>query len=275
VTVLARSSSKSDFPSSVTVKLVDYNSIQSLTAALNGQDAVVSAVGVPGQQGQNLIIDAAVAARVKRFIPSDFGADIDNPKTKALPVFGYKVATQNYVEDVARANPSFTYTIIRNGVFLDWGLETGFLFDWQAGRPIIYDGGNQLFSTTTLATVGLAVVGVLSNTEETKNRAVFIQDMQTSQNKILAIAKKIAPEKDWTPVYASTETIKKDSDAKIAKGDYSMPVMFGYLFSSVFGDGYGARIEKTENELLGLPGNKTEADIEIILKPLLAGEKHI
>lgn len=269
MTVLARSSSQSSFPSSVTVKLVDYNSIQSLTAALNGQDAVVSAVGIPGQQGQNIIIDAAVAAGVKRFIPSDFGANIDNPKTNALPVFGFKVAIQKYVEDVARANPGFTYTIVRNGVFLDWGLETGFLFDWQAGKPIIYDGGNQLFSTTTLATVGLAVVGVLSNTVETKNRAVFVQDMQTSQNKILEIATKIAPEKGWTPVYASTETIKNDSDAKIAKGDYSMPVMFGYLFSSVFGDGYGACIEKPDNELLGLPGNNTAADIQNILKPLL------
>jgi hypothetical protein len=92
-------------------------------------------VGIASQQGQSLVIDAAVAARVKRLLPSDFGADIDNPKAKALPVFGYKVATQKHVEDVARANPDFTYTIIRNGVFLDWGLETGFLLSGkQASR---------------------------------------------------------------------------------------------------------------------------------------------
>jgi hypothetical protein len=103
--------------------------------------------GIASQKGQSLVIDAAVAARVKRFLPSDFGADIDNPKAKALPVFGYKVATQKHVEDVSRANPDFTYTIIRNGVFLDWGLETGFLFEWQAGKPTMYDSGNQLFSS--------------------------------------------------------------------------------------------------------------------------------
>jgi len=40
----------------------------------------------------------------------------------------------------------------------------------------------------------VAVVGVLSSFEETRNRAVYVQDMVTYQNRILAIAMRLKPE---------------------------------------------------------------------------------
>jgi hypothetical protein len=132
VTVLVRAFSKSDLPSSVRTVTVDYNSGESLTAVLRGQDIVVSTVGTPGLQGQILMIDAAVAAGVKRFLPSEFGSDLDNPKTKQLPVFGHKVAVQKYIEQKAKANPDFTYNLVRNGGFLDWGFSQNFLLDLKS-----------------------------------------------------------------------------------------------------------------------------------------------
>ncbi len=33
------------------------------------------------------VINAAIAAGIKRFIPSDFGSDTTNPKACALPVY--------------------------------------------------------------------------------------------------------------------------------------------------------------------------------------------
>ena len=183
------------------------------------------------------------------------------------------MAILKYVEEKAAKNPGFTYTNVRNAAFLDWGLEMAFLLDWKSGNPRIFDSGDQLFSATTLASIGLAIVGVLSHPDETKNRAVYVEDIQTSQNRILAIAKKLAPEKKWDPVPTNTEEMKKSSDEKIAKGDFSMGVMYEYLFLSVFGEGFGGRMEKTDNKLLGVPGNKTDADIEAILKPLLTGGK--
>ncbi|PQE33620.1 hypothetical protein CJF32_00008613 [Rutstroemia sp. NJR-2017a WRK4] len=268
VTVLTRASSKGQFPSSVKVVPVDFDSVESLTAALKGQDAVVSAVGTEGFPGQNIVVDAAVAAGVKRFLPSEFGSDLDNPKTKTLPVFGYKVAVAAHIEEVASKNPEFSYTYVRNGPFLDWGLEHNFLFDLASGKPRIFDGGDQLFSTTTLETVGRAVVGVLSKPEETKNRAVYIQDLTTSQNRILALAKEVAPEKSFEPVPASLDDVYQSSNEKLSKGEVTMEVMVGYLFVSILKEGYGGKMEKTDNELLGL-GQKTEEDIKAILRKLL------
>jgi hypothetical protein len=81
-------------------------------------------VGYTGITGQRIAIDAAVAASVKRFIPSGFGADLGNSKVKQLPVFGDKIPINDYVEEKAAENPDFSYTHVQNGVFLDWGLGT-------------------------------------------------------------------------------------------------------------------------------------------------------
>ena len=270
MTVLVRSASKATFPSSVKTVTVDYNDVASLTEAFRGNDAVVSTVGNPGLQGQTTAIDAAIAAGVKRFLPSEFGSDLSNPKTAQLPVFGYKVNVIKHIEEKAAAYPDFSYTLVRNGGFLDWGLEMNFLLDLKSGKPRIFDGGDQLWSTTTLNSVGQAVVGVLEHPDETKNRAVYVQDMVVSQNKLLSIAKKVAPEKTktWEPVPTSLATIKSASDEGLSKGQFTPAVLVEYIFVSLFGEGYGARMEKTDNELLGITG-KTDVDLEAILTPLL------
>ncbi|CZR56524.1 related to 2`-hydroxyisoflavone reductase [Phialocephala subalpina] len=269
VTVVSREGSKSTFPSSVKVVKADYNSIDSLTFALKGQDVVVSAVGYEGILGQSLIVDAAIAAGVKRFLPSEFGADLSNPNAAQLPVFGHKVATRKYIEEKVAAGADITYTYVVNGGFLDWGLDVGFLLNWREGKPELYNGGDQIFSATTLLAVGRAVVGVLSHPDETKNRQVYIQSRTISQNQLLDLAKKAAPEKEWEPVIVTTADAKKNSDEKLAKGEVTPEVMYGYLFLSVFDEAYGVRFEKLDNDLLGVP-QWTDADIEAHFKKLLA-----
>lgn len=219
------------------------------------------------------MVDASIAAGVKRFIPSEFGSDLANPKTRTFPIFGHKVSTIEYVEEKARANPSFTYTHIRNGAFLDWGIEHNFLVDLKSGSPRIYDSGDQLFSSTSLATVGQAVVGVLSHADETRNRAVYIQDIAISQNRILAIARKVAPQLKHEPVYVNTDGLLTELNEKTAKGDYSMGTLYQFLAPSILKEGYGGLMDRTDNELLGIKGDKTDADIEAILRKVLADQK--
>ncbi|KAH8812587.1 hypothetical protein F5884DRAFT_313328 [Xylogone sp. PMI_703] len=268
VTVVSREDSKAAFPSSVKVVRADFNSADSLTAAFQGQDAVVSAVGSHALAGQTVIVDAAVAAGVKRILPSEFGSDLNNPLTSKLPVFGHKVAIRKYIEDKIKAGSDITYTYVHNGGFLDWGLGHGFLLNWKEGKPSIYDSGDQLFSMTTLESVAKSVVGILTHYEETKNRSVYIQDIALSQNRLLELAKKAAPEKKWEPVHVKVADIKKDSDEKLARGEVSEAVMVGYILVGIFGEGYGSHFQKLDNDLLGLTG-KSEADVEAIWKKIL------
>jgi hypothetical protein len=272
VTVVKRPTSKATFPASVKIASADTTSVESVTAAFQGQDAVVSAVGNEGLQGQHVLIDAAVAAGVKRFLPSDFGSDLANPKVAAFPVFGHKNATHKHLKEAVAANPGLTYTLISNGPFLDWGINVGFLLDTKEGKPKIYDDGKTVFTSTTLTSVGQAVVGVLSHYEETKNRFVYARDIDISQKRLFEIAQKVAPEKKWEPISVSTAEIEKSSNESLAKGEVTLPVMYGYLARGIFGEGYGNRFAKDDNALLGITG-KTEADIEAIFKALLAGGK--
>jgi len=117
--VLSRVESNATFPSSVNVLSVDPTSPESLAAALRGQDAVVSAIGRDGLLGQSVLFDAAIAAGVERLLPSEFGCDLPNANTATLPVFGYNIATRNYIEGKVKEGADITYTYVVTGAFLD------------------------------------------------------------------------------------------------------------------------------------------------------------
>lgn len=275
VTVVKRPSSSASYPDSVSVRTADLSSVDSVTTAFQGQDAVISAVGMAGLPGQGVLVEAAVAANVKRFLPSDFGGDIANPKIGDMPVFKYKTVTHKALREAAAANPDFTYTSVCCNAFLDWGLQNGLLLNWKESRPKLFDGGKNVFSATTLESVGQAVVGVLSHPEETKNRFVYVKDIDVSQSQLLEIAKKVDPGKTWEePELFDTAEMEKSSYESLAKGEgVSMPVLMGFLSRAIFGPPeYGNRFTKTDNELLGIKG-KTVADVEDFFKSLMDGAK--
>ncbi|MCJ1303350.1 hypothetical protein MMC08_006159 [Hypocenomyce scalaris] len=272
VTVVKRPPSSASFPDSVTVRTADLSSVDSVTAAFKGQDAVVSTVGTAGLPGQGVLVEAAVAAGVKRFLPSDFGSDLANPKVSVLPVFKFKTAMHKTLREAAAAKSNFTYTLVCNNAFLDWGLEKNVLLNWKESKPKLFDGGKNMFSATTLDSIGQAVVGVLSHPEETKNRFVYVKDIDISQNQLLEIAKKVDPGKTWEePIHVDTAELERSSYESLAKGEVTPPVMMAFLFRVIFGPPeYGGRFTKTDNELLGVKG-KTEADVKALLKSLIHG----
>lgn len=267
ITVFSRSGSTSKFPTGTKVVEVDYSSVESLTSALAGQDALISAFASLAVGGQNNLIDAALAAGVKRFLPSEFGSNLSNPKTRALPVFAMKVSTQEYLVEKCK-NSSLSYTLVHNGPFLDWGLQVGFLVNTADGKPTLFDGGDLPFSTTTLSSVGDAVVGVLSHFDETKNRTVYVQNMVTTQNKILALAKKVAPNKNWEPKVVMLDELTAASDQRLKQHLYDQETFMPYLFRAIFDPACGGLFEKNDNELLGVKA-LTDADVEQMLSKIL------
>src|SRR4051794_20236823 len=162
VTALTRADSRSTFPPAVKVVPVDYDSLDSLTAALKDQDAFVSTLATLAVGAQIRLVDAAIAAGVKRFIPSEFGSNNHNPLARGLPVFAEKVKVQEYLAQKVqeRGSEEFSYTCVYNSAFFDWGLKVGFLLGKER-----YDGGERKFSATRLETIGKAVAGVLKYAE--------------------------------------------------------------------------------------------------------------
>lgn len=256
ITALTRADSRSTFPSAVKVVPVDYDSLDSLTAALKGQDALVSTLAILALGAQIRLIDAAIVAGVKRFIPSEFGSN--NPLTRRMPVFADKVKVQDYLAQKVqeRGNEGFSYTCIYTSVFFDWGLKVGFLLGKER-----YDGGERKFSTTRLETIGKAVAGVLKHTEETKNGHVFVHDAVVTQNQLAALSGK-----KWEAEDSSTEVLEREAYAELEKEqpDFAS-AMFGFAKRAIWGEGYGGEFTKVDNELLGI-SMMNEKEIEELVK---------
>ncbi|KAI0518158.1 hypothetical protein F5B22DRAFT_73740 [Xylaria bambusicola] len=264
VTVLTREGTNHEFPPTVAVKHVNYDSIDSLTAAFQGQDAVVSNLGFEGLLKQQRIIDAAIKANVKRFIPSEFGSDTTTPKTAGLAVFADKIATQKVLEEAA-AKGAITYTNIINGPFLDWGMQVGLILQPKEKSVTLYDGGERRFSTTTLDTIGKAVAAVLKKPDETKNRDVFIQDAAPTLKQLKAIAEKVTGAA-WQAKEVSVEKeVLAPALAELKKENPDQgKIAYPLIITSIWGEGYGTPFSKLDNELLGLR-ELTEPELEAVV----------
>ncbi|KAI0014120.1 oxidoreductase CipA-like protein [Xylariaceae sp. FL0662B] len=257
VTVLSRiggNSSRLRPHVNLTIKEVDFNCVESLTAALRAAEVVVSCLATAAIGSQNPLIDASVAAGARRFIPAEFGMDSQNPLCARLPVGAPKVATQAYLLEKSRADPRFTYTAIANGLFLDWCLGTGIILDPARRTATLYNGGDVPFSTTLLADVTKAVLGVIRHPAETANRAVYVHSALVTQNQLI----RYAMDKDgreWDTVVKDTEEVRRESLAELAKGPHGDvdAAMLGFCICAGWGPDYGCDFSgHLDNELLGV-----------------------
>jgi uncharacterized protein YbjT (DUF2867 family) len=251
VTVFSRTTSSYAPPTGVKLVKTDLT-VESLTKELKGQDAVVSVVASAALLSQKTIIDAAIAAGVSRFIPSEFGSDTQVPGIlEHVPIFGHKLEVLAYLDEAVKKNPGFSYTAIANGGFFDWGLAVGFLgIDAKAKKATLYDEGNTLFGTTNLATVGVAVAAVLSKPKETENKYLYISDAIVSQKSLLEAFEKQTGSKFEVSYKSSAEVTKQGWEALNA-GDFNAAL--GLIIGDLFGPGYAnLKEEKLSDSLLGI-----------------------
>ncbi|RYP66741.1 hypothetical protein DL771_007621 [Monosporascus sp. 5C6A] len=267
VTVFTREDSTSTFPSEVSVRRVDYGSVESLKPALEGQDAVVSTLTTVAAGSQKPLVDAAVEAGVKRFIPSEFGINTRIVEGTAIgQLLQGKIKTVDYLEEKSKANSGFTWTGVSSGLFFDWGLVYGSIgFDKSTKTATIYDSGNEEVQASNLGFIGRAVAAVLANEDKTANKYLSIGSPNFSQNEVLEIVERETGEK-WQVQKASTADDGKIGLEKLNKGDYS--AFRNLLRERIFKDGAGlsAKGDNSANGLLGLQEESLEDTIKAWLK---------
>ena len=83
---------------------------------------MVSVVGTGAIGVQKLVVDAAVAAGVRRFVPSEFGVNTRGVRGTAIGgVLAGKIGVVDYLEEVvARGESGLTWTGVATGLFFDW-----------------------------------------------------------------------------------------------------------------------------------------------------------
>ena len=251
VTVLSRINSTATFPSNVKVLKVDYSDKNALVEALVGQDVVISAVGGEGltTNVDLTLIEAALQAGVKWFIPSQFASDVSHPFYKTIPFSASKIAAMELLKN----NQSrIAHTFITTGTFLDWGFDTGFLgFDITNHTVTLYDEGKNLVSATTLPSIVKAVIAILHHPELTQNKHIFIADATFTQQQALSLFEKYTESK-WTVKHTSTEDSFKQGADAYANGDRRRGA-HAYLMAVIYnGKGAAQFADKTSNQALGL-----------------------
>lgn len=257
ITALTRQDSKSMFPSGVKVVPVDYTSKTSLQTALEGQDALISTLSTQGIAEQSLLLEAAVAAGVKRILPSEFGSDTSNPKARALPVYKDKVEVETLVKRLCEESAGkTTYTLVLNNAFLDWGISYKFLIDPVAKTYELVDGGNGYFTTTPLSFVAAGVVAILQRPDATANKVIHLQGARLTQRQFLALVQKATGAEGWTVTEADSEQLEK-SGYEVLKTDptnlpgWLFPMLKLAVYAEGFGGDFGEQGEK-DNAMLGL-----------------------
>ncbi|TDZ46968.1 Pinoresinol reductase 1 [Colletotrichum trifolii] len=257
VTAISRESSGATFPEGVAVRKADLNSVASLTAALAGQDAVISAISTVAavvHGSQDPLIDASVAAGVRRFVPSEYGLNTRNLKGKILGDWLLaKTAAVDYLIEKAEENPGFTWTGIGTSLFFDWSITRGIYgIDLDRKSITIFDSGDQKVSTTSLNFLAEGIAGVLKHPEETANQYINIIEFDVTQNQLLKLFEDETGSK-WAVEHKTADEVEKVGKEKLAAGG-RFPFeefLIKYHFADV--PGHSIPEENKANRILELP----------------------
>ncbi|RFU77988.1 family transcriptional regulator [Trichoderma arundinaceum] len=277
VSILQRTTSSSSAaalaPSTTRIPIAPDLSVEDLTEALAGQDAVIAAFPL-GEGDQHLrLVEAAFRAGVKRFIPADFGScDASDPEPqKYLPLYRRKTLVREkceaLAEKAARDGSAFSWTTLVCGHFFDHGLRDGLLhFDFETRTAQILDGGATKASTSTLRRIAEATVRVLQRADQTRNRAIYIQSFNPTQLEVLAALEKAMGE-PWHAQHIDSKPYLEDAQKRLESSDAEAVLVAIEDIVFVLGaldadwtkrDGFGM-------ELLGLEDEKLEDVVEAVV----------
>ncbi|KAL5095314.1 hypothetical protein Trisim1_000090 [Trichoderma cf. simile WF8] len=221
VTVVTRSlgSNQSEI-SDATFVTSDYT-YESLVKIFTGQEAVVSAVAAgPPIAAQKVMVDAAIQAGVKRFIPSEYGSSsIDQPLEDFKKLMAPKTELIGYLREKSQLHPQFTWTCLSGGALLDMGIPNGVWgFSLSDRTATIFDTGEARFDSTTIPAMTRSVVSVLQKPADSGNKYLQIRSFTVSQSEILAALEDITQSK-WSVSYVDAENLRQEGWKLLAGGN--------------------------------------------------------
>ncbi|EHA50683.1 hypothetical protein MGG_06539 [Pyricularia oryzae 70-15] len=249
----------------VTVQTVDYSSVAELTDAVRDHDAVVDATRGGPEDDALRLMDAAAAAGVYRFVPSEYGLDPLNAKTRSLlpAAVAPRVRQMKHLWDRC-AESGMTWTVVSCGVFLDWALRNNFAgIDIFNRKATLLDGGANVTPWTTLDDVGKAVAEVLLRPLETENRPVYVHSVQKSCQEMLKLCQDAfgTTNEDWAVDHADARAEFDRAEDKVKAGEVDGHVFQTMMLYMLSQPDMAHPWPKSDNELLRV---KEMSDAELM-----------
>ncbi|KAF3047951.1 hypothetical protein E8E11_009073 [Didymella keratinophila] len=190
----------------------------SLQSILTGQDLIISTTAGGDSAQQIRIIDAAIAAGVRRFMPHEFGHDTLN---KGISSRILKSAGRAKVIEHLRAaskNANFEWVGIAAGYTLDTALISGNMgIDLEWHSATIHGIGTETFAASSLQRVGQVVAHVIDHWSQVANQYLYAAGVLTSANEVLRSTER-ATQHEFTVGNYDVEDCIKEGEARIERG---------------------------------------------------------
>jgi hypothetical protein len=257
VTLLARDVTKSkDLPADIRLQQVDYNSDMSLSQALEGQDALISTVAMSAISNQPRMIDAAITAGVKLFIPAEYTANSRDVQAQAQPLMSSVVAIQKYL---ATKEDQISWFVVNCGALLEFVMDHPVILDFDNRIATLWNGGEGAISLSNISLLARAVSAVLKRPDRVANHRVKVHGGTITQNRALEIAKQ-ASTGEWKAAQADsqeayTASMKMLSDGSSKTQEQLLAAMLTAYNAAAFGrcDGhFEAAYAQPDNAWLGV-----------------------
>ncbi|PGH27345.1 hypothetical protein AJ80_01057 [Polytolypa hystricis UAMH7299] len=268
VSALSRQESSYQPPEGVSLRKTDYTH-DSLVEALKGQDAIVSAISKFPEQTK--LIDAAVAAGVKRFIPSEFGSDSSHPLARErVPAYQAKQAIRDYLQS---KQDQIEFTAFITGPFFELCLQSGFFgANLQTGNATVDPKYKHTrFSVSNLPLICQAIAQALSPAlaAKTANQILYVRSGTISLEYILSVLRKVSG-KEFPETAFDFDTKVKEEQEKVQNNDDNDVSENWVLIASIMLNPVCGNFDErgiVSNQLLGLP---EQEDLEATIKAVVA-----
>jgi hypothetical protein len=266
ITALSRADSTATFPSTVTVKKVDYALEESITTALQNIDFLIICLNARAPPDVHpRIVAAAASAGVKYVLPNYYGFGLDE-RSGSLDKDAIGKSFMRFINDVKAADVK--WVALCCGFWYEFSLGMGepwFGFDIKARKVTMMDKGTTKINTSTWRLCGDAVAALVSlpasEFSAFENNGMYVASFMVSQRDMLDSLHRVlgTSDEDWGITYQPVEERYKEGLKELEEGN-----MVGFakaLYSRTFfpggrGDyetGYGL-----DNAKLGL--QKEELD---------------
>lgn len=229
-----------------TIHPVDLFDVPTLTRELDGAICVVSTLqGLKDvmHDAQGKLLEASVAAKVRRFIPSDFALDF----TKTEPGSNRNLDLRREFHTTLRES-GISWTSILNGGFMDLLAGDSPMINHKTGKVAYIGQPTQLLDFTTMEDVAAYTAAVAVDSNPTPNFlriasvTVSAQDIADAQSKVTG--------KDYRPGWMGTVGTTKGMIriTRFFGGENNiMPIWQGmqYMVNTMSGDG---KLDQLDND---------------------------
>jgi hypothetical protein len=252
--------------------------IYTLPDPFHGFDCIPMLLGNHALSQQPTIIHSAIAAGVRHFYPSEFGADLLVGQNWAQRYYRDKVLTQQHLEKCAQDTPDLGWTYLMIGRLTEWAILRHFGIDNMNHRARIYgtsEGRQSLPSTPdTIAYLietlkePLPEVGADFGNTKGQRRTYRTHGSSPTWREIFGTLKDISG-KEYQVTYLDVESANEEEQQAIANGDVDAELAASHKL-----------IQGQEGTLLPQPWDNDRfpaigpESVEVVLRKAFASEKY-